>query len=291
MVPWSEVASGIGMAGGLWAVVRWLEERKNGHEPPRPLAEAPDVTLERDLAFKKVADHMEEQTRLFVEHHEEDRALYREHQRFLSSYLTEVTKPQADPEWIKGLTERMEAVLQMGPPVINVEPAQPTPPAPVDFTEVNENLESIKKNNEELRRMVARTGGPKWPHPARLNPQPRPASDPVLTVPGMPPPYVAGTVVIPHAKPSNLLLMIQQQLQPNCPGTCVQFRISADASLFVGTASILGGPLSEENFGYVLLPGEKVMYASITPGYTPPLGDIQVLTTSGTADLHVEVLF
>ena len=44
----------------------------------------------------------------------------------------------------------------------------------------------------------------------------------------LPAPYVAGKITVPANTVVNLLDLIQQQVQVNCPGTCAEFMLTAD---------------------------------------------------------------
>ena len=119
------------------------------------------------------------------------------------------------------------------------------------------------------------------PRDLPFNPQPTPS---------IPAPYVAGTVVVPPGEPFSLLALIQQQLTLACPGSSLELRLSADQSIFVGSASNIGGPLSDTNYGYELIPGDPPrIYRSSFPGQSTPIGDLEVFAT-GSASLHVEVV-
>jgi hypothetical protein len=114
-----------------------------------------------------------------------------------------------------------------------------------------------------------------------------------LAKPHTPPAYVAGRVTLTAGQVTNLLALVQAQLEPNCPGAAVEVAVTADANnggnVVVGAASRLGGPLSASNWGFALLPGDVRVYQSNFPGSSTPLGAIQVLAT-GAATLHVEVV-
>lgn len=108
-----------------------------------------------------------------------------------------------------------------------------------------------------------------------------------------PAPYVAGNVTLPAGVVANLLELIQDQIQANCPGTAVEFMIQADpangGAVSFGAASQLGGPLSGTNYAYKLSPTSPPrVYRSSYPGTSTPIGELQVLATTA-AVLHVEV--
>lgn len=110
--------------------------------------------------------------------------------------------------------------------------------------------------------------------------------------PSVPPPYVAGRVLVPPGAPANLLSLVQQQLDPDCPGAAVEVALTADASnggsIYLGAYSYRGGPLTATNWGYELRPGDVRVYQSTYPGNSTPLGALQILVT-GPSWLHVEV--
>ena len=111
--------------------------------------------------------------------------------------------------------------------------------------------------------------------------------------PSIPAPYVGGTISLDAGVVSGLLNLIQKDLAKNCPGSCTELQLWADAnnfgSIMVGSYSQLAGPLSATNYAYKLTPtsGPRV-YRSTYPGQSVPLGDLQVLAASA-ATLHVEV--
>ena len=110
--------------------------------------------------------------------------------------------------------------------------------------------------------------------------------------PAVPVPYVAGRLTLTANVVGDLLTLIADQLEWNCPGAPVELALTADTSnggpIYMGAASRLGGPLSATNWGYVLLPGDMRVYQSTYPGSNTPLGRLQVLAAS-QAFLHVEV--
>ena len=111
--------------------------------------------------------------------------------------------------------------------------------------------------------------------------------------PSVPIPYVAGTIKLEAGKVSGVLELIHQQLNENCPGTSVEFRISADpanvAPVFIGQQSIGGEPLGCNNYGAALTPGgEERRYRASYPGTGTPQGMMQVFSEA-PAKLHVEV--
>jgi|SRR5215471_1446470 len=111
--------------------------------------------------------------------------------------------------------------------------------------------------------------------------------------PGIPAPYVSGVIQLEPGVVQNLLELIQNKLQKNCPGAATELRLEADqanfGSIFVGAASQIGGPLTEQNCAYQLTPtGGPRIYRSTYPGSSVPIGDLQVRCTAGCA-LRVEV--
>ena len=111
--------------------------------------------------------------------------------------------------------------------------------------------------------------------------------------PSVPVPYLAGTISVPAGKVSGVLELIHQQLNPNCPGTSVEFRISADPSnespVYIGGGTLPSQPLSCTNYGAMLTPmGEERRYRASYPGTGTPQGVMQVYSDA-PAKLHVEV--
>lgn len=111
--------------------------------------------------------------------------------------------------------------------------------------------------------------------------------------PSIPAPYVSGVIDLDPGVVQNLLDLIQNKLQKNCPGSATELQLWADASNFgsisVGAYSQLGGPLTATNCAYTLTPtGGPRIYRSTYPGSSVPIGDLQVLAASA-AKLHVEV--
>lgn len=111
--------------------------------------------------------------------------------------------------------------------------------------------------------------------------------------PSIPAPYVGGTIGLEPGVVWNLLELIQNKLQRNCPGSATELQLWADAGNFgsinVGSYSQLGGALSADNYAYKLTPtsGPRI-YRSTYPGSSVPIGDLQVMAASA-AKLHVEV--
>lgn len=110
--------------------------------------------------------------------------------------------------------------------------------------------------------------------------------------PSVPPPYVAGRVLLAANTVVSLLELVQRQLEPNCPGAAVEVALTADVnnpgSVYLGAHSYLAGPLTATNWGYELRPGDVRVYQSTYPGSSTPLGALQILATSQSW-LHVEV--
>lgn len=106
--------------------------------------------------------------------------------------------------------------------------------------------------------------------------------------PSVPCAYVSGTITVPAGKSVGVLELIWEQLKHNCPGTSVEFRISADPTntvpVFIGT-----GQVSCSNYGSTLTPmtGERHYRASY-PGTGTPQGLMQVFAEA-EAKLHIEV--
>lgn len=105
---------------------------------------------------------------------------------------------------------------------------------------------------------------------------------------------MAGSITLAANTVANVLQLIQAQLADNCPGTAVEFQISADETnaqpVMAGAASKIGGPLSATNWAYELKPGCTARgYRSTYPGTSTPIGELQVFSTAA-AILHVEVV-
>ena len=120
--------------------------------------------------------------------------------------------------------------------------------------------------------------------------------------------YVAGTLVCAAANtPYNLLTLIQQQLDINCPSQAQNLTLQTDASgvLYVGRGNPgsappanglsigTGGVLSTGNYGYALAAsgganGTKT-YESTFPGTNACPGNLMVLMTVANGTFHVEV--
>ena len=111
--------------------------------------------------------------------------------------------------------------------------------------------------------------------------------------PSIPAPYVAGHIQLEPGVVLNLLELIQKHLQKNCPGSATELRLEADhgnfGSIYVGSASAIGGPLTTQNCAYRLTPssGPRI-YRSTYPGSSVPIGDLQVRCQMGCG-LRVEV--
>jgi hypothetical protein len=180
-------------------------------------------------------------------------------------------------------------------PVVNaieaVKKAIPAPAEPqtLDLAQLEKKLERIA---EQISKLPPRLGGGGTVPPRRRIDPPAPrAGDPPapnFATPSIPAPYVGGTIFVPAGVPSNILQLIQQQLQPNVTGSSAEFKLTADDAVFVGAASAIGGPLSDTNYAYELLPGETRLYRTSFPGDNTPIGDLQVFA-SAAAVLHVEV--
>ena len=111
--------------------------------------------------------------------------------------------------------------------------------------------------------------------------------------PSVPTPYVAGTISLAAGQTAGVLQLIWEQLNPNCPGTSVEFRISADPSnvapVLLGQSVPGSDPLSCTNYGAMLTPlGEERRYRGTYPGHGTPQGVMQVFSEA-PAKLHIEV--
>lgn len=122
--------------------------------------------------------------------------------------------------------------------------------------------------------------------------------------PSVPIPYCAGTIKLEAGKVRGVLELIHEQINRNCPGTSVEFRISADPSnqapVFLGQQN-LGfidsngggnggdGSLGCDNYGAILTPmGEERRYRASYPGTGTPQGVLQAFSEAD-AKLHIEV--
>lgn len=107
--------------------------------------------------------------------------------------------------------------------------------------------------------------------------------------PSVPTPYLAGTISVPAGgKASGVLQLIWDQLDPNCPGTSVEYRISGDPSnttpVFIGS-----GDVSCDNYGAIITAmGEERRYRASYPGTGTPQG-MQRVWSEAPAKLHVEI--
>ena len=310
-----EVLSGMGLSGGLWAIVTWVKGRKrngNGHGSPSepPLAEAQNIMISQGLyqlnqeykqALLNVTGTLEKiaetQAHPLVIREQPDPAWVAALETRLAALQT--PQPPEETQWrqesvaaIERVAERLDAIAEAAkkPPPPPAPPPDP-PPLPAEYRKAFEELPDKIAQAQEAgaRRAVAAAKQGNNPHPPRSERepiQPRAIPNPLPPIPSIPPSYVGGSVNIPGGGPQNLLVLIQQQLQPNCPGSCVQLRLSADSEVFVGAASFYGGPLSATNYAYVLEAGEEKLYHSSFPGSSCPLGDLQVL---GSGPINVEV--
>lgn len=195
------------------------------------------------------------------------------------------------------LLEEIDAVRALGPAQFEILVEK--------LTNVSEQLNAtsghMAKSNggvsSKLEAFLAKgytIGGGSGP-PIRRDPPPPPPGLPRLApgqqpvTPTVPAPYVGGTVFVTAGQVANLLLLIQTQLSPNCPGSSAQFSLSTEDSIFIGAASMIGGPLSDTNYAYELTPTNSPrIYRSSFPGNSTPVGELQVFSTAG-GELHVEV--
>lgn len=113
---------------------------------------------------------------------------------------------------------------------------------------------------------------------------------PISPRPSTPTTYVAGRITLPANTVQNLLVLIQRQLDPNCPGGPREVRLTvvSGGNIYIGAASPLGGALSATNCAYSLAAGQSRTYKSNYPGSNVALGNLQVLASSAT-QLNVEV--
>lgn len=106
------------------------------------------------------------------------------------------------------------------------------------------------------------------------------------------PAYTAGTITILAGVVSNLLAVIQAQLEPNQSGGALGITLTADqgngGTVYVGAASTLGGALTATNYGYSLSPTGSGYRNTPGAGFSAPVGQIQLYSPSN-ATLHVEI--
>lgn len=112
--------------------------------------------------------------------------------------------------------------------------------------------------------------------------------------PSVPPPYVGGMLTIAPNTVFNLLTLIQQQIEWDCPGTSVEFLIWADptnmAPVYFGSSGRLSGKLSTTHYAFQLTPmAEPRLYRSSYPGNQTAIGRLEVFSQA-PAKIHVEVV-
>lgn len=173
------------------------------------------------------------------------------------------------------------------------EAVEPLTTLPAQFFEMAQRIKNTSGSNVTVTAappLMAGGGRTPPPAPRRLPPAPRAAPPaPNMATPSIPAPYVGGSILVPAGEPTSLLTLIQQQLQPNCPGSSHELVLSADDAVFFGSASAIGGPLSDANYAFQLAPGgEPRIYRSSFPGNSTPLADLQVFAAA-EAVVHVEV--
>lgn len=172
------------------------------------------------------------------------------------------------------------------------EAVEPLTTLPAQLAEMASRIKNSSSNITVTTAPPIMVGGGRTPPPAarRLPPAPRAAPPvPNMVTPSIPAPYTGGSIIVPAGSPTNLLTLIQQQLQPNCPGSSHELVLSADEAVFVGSASMIGGALSDTNYAFQLAAGGAPrIYRSAFPGNSTPLADLQVFAAA-EAVMHVEV--
>ena len=311
----------VGIASGVSALIFYRKQNGNGHaknpwryEPP--LAPQPQTVLVPELAalperlqqglapvFEDLFERLENPLRSMSEMPPEWVAAVIEG---LGEGFDDIrSRLASEPLWpgelirgVKNLSEQMEAMRPSPQP--DLEPR---------LAELSEKLEKVAHS---LPSRIGQTVGelltaerarnPKSPPPAKNeghgNPPPPRSAPPNLPrmspgdmpgTPSIPAPYVPGSVYVPAGEVWSLLLLIQKQLSPNCPGSSVEFALSADDEILVGGASQIGGALSATNYAYKLTADSPPrIYRSTYPGGNTPVGSLQVLAPAG-GYLHVEV--
>lgn len=314
----------LGMAGGISALVLYRKQN-NGHKPERdpwrydpPLQPQPSQMIVMEEAEDQQLANLAEAIQSLAALPKQLEAGFELAVERLANTLEEhLNAPQPEPDWpadllqgvqrlydleasridvaanLERLTHAVEAFVQMEsqpPTIINA------PPPPFGEELVRGLAELPGKIGQKLSEMVAserKVGGGSGP-PPRIRREP-PSNLPRITpgmqpvIPQIPTSYVGGTVLVPAGQPASLLLLIQLQLDPNCPGTSAEFSLSTEDDIFVGASSKIGGPLSATNFAYQLTPDNSPRtYRSTYPGNNTPIGELQVFA-SGGGSLNVEV--
>lgn len=122
--------------------------------------------------------------------------------------------------------------------------------------------------------------------------------------PSVPIPYCAGTIRLKPGEVKGVLELIWDQINKNCPGTSVEYRITADigneAPVFIGQNNLGfvgngegndgngGATLNCHNYGAALGPGEERRYRASYPGTGTPQG-VQQVFSEAPAKIHIEV--
>lgn len=108
-------------------------------------------------------------------------------------------------------------------------------------------------------------------------------------------PYVGGSITITANTVSNLINLIQAQLDKNCPACPAELNLYADDAnttpIYGGALSPIGGALSAANYAWKISPlglSNNRYTIGGYPGSNVMLGRLFVLSTA-TAVLHVEV--
>ena len=307
----------VGTATGVSALVLARKQNGNGHSkdpwqpdplrqpdpPPSPAEPEPQVNwppelaallthiterLERSLERQEAAKQPEITPPEWAAHIQMDIAQMRENSLI-------------EPLWPERL---ITSVQELGEKIADMAAIEAAPVvlAPPDNTALLESSGKLEKAIESLPGRISQSltelarapkiGGGSGSPPAlpKLAPPNLPKIAPGMqpAVPQIPAAYVGGSVFAPAGEATSLLLLIQMQLSPNCPGTSAEFSLSADSSVFVGAASQIGGPLTATNYAFQLASGDPPrIYRSTYPGNNTPIGELQVLAPGG-AWLHIE---
>ena len=118
MIPWSELMSGVGMAGGLWALVRWRQERHNGNghsanggSPGEPASLETQKLINQGLyelnekyqtTLQTLAVHVGESSDIM-------KGLTGRMADFLETQTYPIREAQPEPAWVAALETRFAA--------------------------------------------------------------------------------------------------------------------------------------------------------------------------------------
>ena len=295
------VTTSIAVASGVWGLVMGWRAQNEKKKEPNPWRFDPQLTAKLDPEQMKKWDlaieAMQAKPPVFTPIPEPaDRAPDGWHERVIehSDHGFEVmneslqaildTVEQQKPVNLTGLERKIEGlaklVAEAVDPLINLP------------SKLGKAIEKIHIPAPVVSVSGGGGGGGGGRPPRRLPPPPSPRDlpfNPVAT-PSIPASYVGGTVIVPEGQAVSLLALIQQQLTLACPGSSLELRLSADQTIFVGSASNIGGQLTDTNYAYELAPGDPPrIYRSSFPGHSTPIGDLEVFA-NGAASLHVEVV-